>query len=150
MPSFALTRPRPLRNVISLAPMVDVMMILLVFFMVTSTYLDLDMIPAVAQQDRPGESTATPDAADTAGTADPPATLLIRLGADGRPAVGGQPLSVAAFGAFLRERFEAAPETRVIVLPSGGADMQALISVMDTATTAGARNLRVVRLEPRP
>ena len=38
---------------ISLVPMIDVMLILLVFFMVTSTYLNLDMIPAVRQQDPP-------------------------------------------------------------------------------------------------
>ena len=38
---------------ITMTPLVDVMMILLVFFMVTSTYLDLDMMPMV-QSDSEG------------------------------------------------------------------------------------------------
>ena len=38
---------------LSLVPLIDVMLILLVFFMVTSTYLDLDMIPKVDQAEAP-------------------------------------------------------------------------------------------------
>ena len=76
------TRPGPL---ISLVPMIDVMLILLVFFMVTSTYLNLDMIPAAkrgeAQTDAP---TATEGSGAGAGT------LLIRIGADGVPVLRGQ------------------------------------------------------------
>ncbi len=127
---------------ISLVSMVDVLMIMLVFFMVTSTYLDLDMIPVVA----PAEG-QTGDAAD-ADAAGPP--LMIRLGAAGDVRVGGRALSPAALDALLRDRIAADPATEVVVLPSPQADTQALVSVLDVATAAGVGRLRLLRLEPVP
>ena len=72
--ALTLRRPRPARALISLVAMIDVLLILLVFFMVTSTYLDLDMIPAVSQDGEASSGTT-----ETA-TAQP---LLVRIGADG-------------------------------------------------------------------
>jgi biopolymer transport protein ExbD len=37
-----------------------------------------------------------------------------------------------------------------MILPTGVAQTQALVSVMDTATKAGARQVRVIRLKARP
>lgn len=139
--AFHIARARPLRNVISLAPMIDILMILLVFFMVTSTYLDLDMIPAVEQ---------APDAAAPAAPQADAGTLLIRIAADGSAAVQGRALDTATLTALLETRLAADPLLQIVVLPTGAAPMQALITVMDTATQAGAERIRVVRLEPRP
>lgn len=138
--ALALKRPRPPKALISLVAMIDVLLILLVFFMVTSTYLDLDLIPAVAQDDQPQAQSAAP-----AGGA-----ILIRLGESGDPVVRGETLTLESLDNLLRTRLEAAPNLSVVVLPTGVARMQALISVMDTATTAGASNVRVIRLEGRP
>jgi len=135
-----LKRPGPPKALISLVPMIDVMLILLVFFMVTSTYLNLDMIPAVAQADDladPSES-----ASDTPG-----GTLLIRIGADGVPTSQGRGHDLQSLETLFSDRLRTSPQLRVLVLPSGAADMQALVSVMDTATRSGVTNLRVVRLE---
>lgn len=132
-----LPRPRPLRWGISLAPMIDVLFILLVFFMVTSTYLDLDMIPAVA-----------PDEATASAPAGPPGpTRLIRIGADGVPALSGRALHGPALDAALVEA--AADRAQVLVLPSGAAPLQALVSVMDAGARAGLPDMRVLRLEAR-
>ncbi|WP_172961064.1 ExbD/TolR family protein, partial [Oceaniglobus roseus] len=57
---------------ISLVAMIDVLMILLVFFMVTSTYLDLDMVPLAG--------TEAPAASAPAAARGAPARLLVRLG----------------------------------------------------------------------
>ena len=46
-----LSRSKPPQRLISLVPMIDVLLIMLVFFMVTSTYLDLDMIPVARAAD---------------------------------------------------------------------------------------------------
>ena len=126
---------------ISLVPMIDVMLILLVFFMVTSTYLNLDMIPAVRQQDQPAATAATPGRTGTA---------MIRLGADGVPVLRGQPLDAAGLDRALRDLLAGEPLAQVLILPSGGATTQALITVMDVATRAGVQRLRVIRLEARP
>ena len=139
MAAPALTRPKRPAQLISLVPMIDVMLILLVFFMVTSTYLNLDMIPAVKQQEG-AASTST----ETGGT------LMIRLGADGIPVVQGGAVPVDALPALLAQKLADDPLLQVLVLPSGAAKTQALISVMDAAARAGAVRLRVVRLEARP
>lgn len=120
---------------ITLTPLVDVMLILLVFFMVTSTYLDLDMMPMVQSE-----------AESTGPASGPTATLLIRITADGSARLRGQPLTAQSLGAALQET----PNARVLILPSGGSNVQGLVSAIETATNAGATNLRVVRLESTP
>lgn len=140
-----IARARGAGAAISLVAMIDVLMILLVFFMVTSTYLDLDMVP-LAGADRGEVPTDLPGA--DAGGAD--ARLLIRLGADGAAHVRGQALDAAALKAVIAEQLAAAPGLDVIVLPSGQADVQALARVMDVAVSAGAARLRIVRLVAAP
>ena len=49
----------------SLVPLVDAMLILLIFFMVTSSFLDLDMLPLSATEDG---SSAAPTPTETAAT----------------------------------------------------------------------------------
>jgi biopolymer transport protein ExbD len=108
--------------------------------MVTSTYLDLDQVPAVEQ----APEGAAPVAAGT------PAILMVRLGADGVAVVRGRALDGAAFGAEIAARLAADPATEVVILPSGEAPLQALVSAMDRASGAGATRVRVIRLEARP
>lgn len=136
---MSLRRPSRPGQLISLVPMIDVMVILLVFFMVTSTYLNLDMIPAVKRE----EGAASPGT-ETGGT------LMIRLGADGTPVLQGTAVAPEALTGLLGERLRDDPLLQVLVLPSGAASTQALITVMDAAARAGAVRLRVVRLEARP
>ena len=135
-----LTRPKPSRAVISLVPMIDVMLILLVFFMVTSTYLNLDMIPAAQRSDDAADQTTAP-------ASSPGAVVMVRLGGDGVATIRGTGLDDAAFEAFIKQRLEGDPALRVLILPSGAAHVQALVSVMDRATRAGAANVQVVRIE---
>ena len=129
------------RQLISLVPMVDVMLILLVFFMVTSTYLNLDMIPVV---DEVEENTATATPAE-GGT-----TVLLRIGADGRFFLRGQPVSLASLNDTLRMRTGTDPLLSVVLLPSSQATTQDLVSTMDAITTAGVTRLRLMRLEGQP
>ena len=138
MPGFALKRPAPRRSLISVVSMIDVMMILLFFFMVTSTYLNLDMVPALQKSDEaPGPSTSPGEAT----------TLMIRIAADGQAMVGGQTFDAAALSALLKDRLAADPLTPVVLFPSGAAHLQDLIGVMDVVTRSGAVRVRVIRIE---
>ena len=141
-PPLTLRRPRPPRALISLVAMIDVLLILLVFFMVTSTYLDLDMIPAISQQ--PEGTTSTAQTQETA------LPILVRIGADGVPVVRGQPLAQDELETLFEARVAESAAVPVMLLPTGVAQAQALVSVMDSATRAGVTNLRVIRLEARP
>ncbi|OIQ33096.1 MAG: biopolymer transporter ExbD [Alphaproteobacteria bacterium MedPE-SWcel] len=136
-----LKRPVSTTGLISLVPMIDVLLILLVFFMVTSSYLNLDMIPA-----------KSPKRSGAAGFSDAPPeqTIMIRLGGNGQLGLRGRTLSVDELRQDLTEALVADPLTQVLILPSGAAPTQALISVLDLAAQANVQRLRVLRLEGRP
>jgi biopolymer transport protein ExbD len=116
--------------------MIDVMMILLFFFMVTSSYLNLDMVPALQKADE-----------GTAPATTPSTTLMIRIAADGRAMIGGQSLDAAALTDLLQSRLAEDPLTPIVLFPSGAAHLQDLIGVMDTVTRAGAVRVKVIRIE---
>lgn len=139
---MALRRPITGRAIISLVPLVDVLLILLVFFMVTSTYLDLNMIPVVERADRTDLPPAPDDEQGQSGV-----TLLIRLSADGSPVIRGKTLTLGTLALTLKSMSEQDLSRPIIILPSGRASIQALVSVMEVASDAGAKSLRVVRLE---
>ena len=140
-----LNRKKRVGMIISVTPLVDVMMILLVFFMVTSTYLDLDMIPLVGG-DRPGGDRPAPVPVERVQQA---SSLLIRLAADGRVYVSGEQVSLAGLSSLVQIRLTTRPTTPILVLPSGAATTQALVSLMDAIALAGGTNVRVVRLSPQ-
>lgn len=127
---------------ISLVSMIDVLMILLIFFMVTSTYLELGMIPMAEQRDDPVPQTVVP--ASSGGS------LLIRLGPDGIARVRGQPQTPQALTRLFTAHLATDPAAPVMVLPSGNASAQSLVTVLDLATLSGVQNLRILRLEARP
>ena len=139
--AIALRRPPPRRMGVSVVSMIDVMMILLFFFMITSSYLNLDMIPALEKSDAAPES-ASPGAAM--------APLLIRVSADSTLSVQGQSLSPADCEALVARRLSEAPLTEVLIFPSGGAPLQALVAAMDAVTRAGATRVTVIRIEAQP
>lgn len=115
--------------VISIIPLVDVLLILLVFFMVTSTFLDLDMLPM-----------SEPEASGTAPQTDT-RTVLLRILPGGDIATGGQRIPPAGIEAFL----ETQSGNRHLLLPSPQADVQALVRVLDTATRLGLTSVSVLQ-----
>ncbi|MEX0284443.1 MAG: ExbD/TolR family protein [Paracoccaceae bacterium] len=139
MADMSLKRRNRPRALISLVPMIDVMLILLVFFMVTSTYLNLDMIPAVRRADDAPPAASQPSEGG--------ASVMIRITADGTPVLRGRPLAADALGSELARLLAEDPLTQVMILPSTVASTQSLITVMEAATNAGITRLRVVRLE---
>ncbi|SDE18046.1 ExbD/TolR family protein [Rhodospira trueperi] len=139
-----LRRSRRVGLVITVTPMVDALLILLVFFMVTSTYLDLDMIPMVEKGAAPGPAVATTPQTATIRES---RTVLVRLRPDGRPVLRGEAMTGPALTAALAARVASAPDTRVVILPSGQANAQALVSLLEGAARAGVSDIRVVRLE---
>jgi biopolymer transport protein ExbD len=138
-----LRRSRRAGLVITVTPMVDALLILLVFFMVTSTYLDLDMIPMVEKGAAPGPAVATASPTVVRESR----TVLVRLRPDGWPVLRGEAMTGPALTAALAARVASAPDTRVVILPSGQANAQALVSLLEGAARAGGTDVRVVRLE---
>jgi biopolymer transport protein ExbD len=131
---------------ISLVSMVDVLMIMLVFFMVTSTYLNLRMIPLSGAEDQ----TATPRPPKNPENNLLQSPLILRLGPDGRISRWNQYFDHATLQTFLRSELRVAPNRAVLVLPSGRAPMQSLVSLLDTLAESDAREVRVIRVGATP
>lgn len=127
-----LSRPHRSGRRITLVPLIDVLFILLVYFMVTSVYRNLEIIPVVQAQE-PAEGVASAAQGET---------LLLRIAADGSVALRGETLNAGALRDVLGQA-----SGKVLILPSGSAPLWALTEVLDAVTVAGVTNARLVRLE---
>ncbi len=145
MTAVRIRRPGRGGPAILLTPLVDVLLILLVFFMVTSTYLDLDMIPMAEPAEAPVATTVPPTAAR--GEPGEGGTILIRLDAAGRAFLGGTELAGPALADAVSRRLGRAGPSPVLILPSVRASTQALVDVLGAVSAAGAEQVRVVRFE---
>ncbi len=116
---------------ITLVPLIDVLFILLVYFMVTSVYRNLDMIPVAQAETDAGGAVAVQRK-----------TLLLRINADGEIVLRGKVLDDDALARVLAET-----QSRLLILPAGSAPLWGLIDVMDAAVLSGVEDVRLVRLQ---
>ena len=130
-----LARPAKALPIISIIPLVDVLLILLVFFMVTSTFLDLDMIPLSKQQDAAVGAPQEPGAR----------TLLARIVPGGDLIAAGRRVPADAISSYFTAERESLTRLQLLLMPSPRADVQALVRVLDAAAQAGVTNIQVIR-----
>ncbi|WP_294221656.1 biopolymer transporter ExbD [uncultured Shimia sp.] len=140
---MTLIRPQTMRGRISLVPLIDVLFILLVYFMVTSVYLDLDMIPVTRKADFPPTS-------PQAGAVSEGTRVLLRITRDGDLILRGLQLNEANQTSALSALASEVPPPQVLILPSGAAPLFALTNALDAFASAGLTDMRVVRIEGRP
>ena len=133
------TQPLPLfrsnpeprcRPLISLAPLIDMVFILLVFFMLASSFQTWRAIPV---------STTSP----AAGAAGPKGALLVQVRSDGLR-LGGHAMTLEALATQVAAHLAEHPSRHVLVEPAAGISLQAAITVLDQLAAAGARNLSLV------
>jgi biopolymer transport protein ExbD len=118
------------RSPIGLTPLIDVVFILLLFFMLASS---LTRLQAVALQSR--------SAGGEAGAALP--ALLVRVHSDGELDLNGEPLAAGELRAALSSRLTQRPDLSVIVQPADRVNLQALLQVFDQLAEAGVPLLRL-------
>ena len=121
-------RRRPL---ISLTPLIDVVFILLVFFMLASSFLDWRSIDLNA----PAQTAAGP-ALEGA--------LLVEIRPD-RLLLSGEAVSLDLLTSRVAERVEAKPDQRVVVKSTAGVPLQNAVNVLDRLTEAGVAQLSLTR-----
>ncbi len=125
--------PRRRRNLVSLTPLIDVVFILLVFFMLATSFLDWRSIA----MDLPGQG------GEVSGE---PTALVVRIGADaavqldGAPLEGLEELEQAVSSALQQE-----PDRLVIVRPADSVRLQQITRVVERLQSAGAVQMRLDR-----
>lgn len=118
--------PRPRRRP-NLTPMIDVVFLLLVFFMLASRFGVERAMPLTL-------------AGGAAAYSGPP--RLVEVSSDGLR-LNGMPVTAQTLGASLTPLMQS-PDDVIILRARGGADLQALVAVMDMLTASGLTRLVLV------
>lgn len=123
---------RPRRRKPSLTPLIDVVFILLVFFMLASTFTDwrsLELnVPAEATA--PSEEEAPP--------------LVVRVG-DDSVSLDGDTMDLAAVAEAVADAVADDPEQLVVVRPEGDVPLQRLVTVMERLNEVGGVRISLQR-----
>jgi biopolymer transport protein ExbD len=125
------TEARRRRPLISLTPLIDVVFILLVFFMLASSFLEWRAIELDA-----------PARAGSASSMDGAMLVEIRPGG---VRLAGEALTPEALAERMRERLASRPEQRVLVKPAAGVALQETVAVLDLLAGQGVSALSVIR-----
>ncbi|MGF1553317.1 MAG: ExbD/TolR family protein [Paracoccaceae bacterium] len=115
---------------LGLTPLIDVVFILLVFFMLASRFTDWRAIELT-----------TAGASGTAASYE--GAMLVRVEA-GAVLFGGRAIGLDRLEARLAERLAGVPDQRVLVQTAPGVATQRLVDVLDRLDAAGVRDLALV------
>lgn len=120
-----------------LTPLIDVMFILIIFFMLTSSFMKVESLelnlPSVSP--KPTEKSEV---------------MHLFIQADGNMLLGKRKLDQAELNESLSRMFKKDPNTKVMLLTADGVTMQQLVNVMDNFHLAGGRSLFVRKWESPP
>lgn len=123
---------RPTGRLISLTPLIDVVFILLVFFMLASSFLDWRSINLTVSS---GVGAATSDQR----------AILISLKSDGSIIVGSRPVSKQALRPVMTAKLAEDREQRVVIRSDTGVPLQRAVNTLDLLRTIGATNVSLSR-----
>lgn len=120
-------RPPPTEEP-NVAPLIDIVFILLIFFVVTTTFArDLGI-----EVERPSASTAT----------EQPANMVrVAVGRGGELTVDGRPTSNWRLSAEVEDRIAGHTESSVLVVADKTVAAETLVTVMDACRKGGARQV---------
>lgn len=118
---------------IALTPMIDVVFLLLAFFLLSSTFTKTTVRP-LSLQGSDAQQRETPS----------PPVVVVLMG-DGAITLDGQPVTRSELRDALTSALAAAPERPLTIEPQSGVSVQALVAVMDDARGAGAKSIQLLR-----
>ncbi|MCY3884711.1 MAG: biopolymer transporter ExbD [Gammaproteobacteria bacterium] len=132
-------RPRRPDATIELTPLIDVVFLLLIFFMVTSTAVR-ETVLSVLLPEAHGESMRSTD------------TVLEIVVSDANEVwIDGESLTVVSYSSIqthLRENELSSADTHVLIRGDGEADHATVVLVLDALGGLGMSNVRILATEP--
>ena len=124
---------QPARRAVPLAPLLDIMFLLLIFFVTTSNFRDVEQ-----------QLDVNLPAAQAAQSAQPASTeVVINVKADGTMTVANNVLTGDELYSLLRELVTQFPGERVIIRGDREVPYQHIVTAMDTANLAGVKDIRL-------
>ena len=131
---MSFTQPQqPARRSVPLASLLDVMFLLLIFFVTTSNFREVEQ-----------QLDVNLPAAQAAQTAQPHSTeVVINVKADGSMTVANSVLDEKELYSLLRELVVQFPNEKVIIRGDKDVPYQHIVTAMDTASLAGIKDIRL-------
>lgn len=136
--SFDRSTRRTINN-LNLTPLIDVLFILIIFFMLTTSFMRVESLELILPS-----TTATP----TPKTNNEVVRVFIH--ADGDITLGKRKVNIETLNASLGRMFEKDDQTKVMLLTAEGVNMQQLVNVMDRIYMAGGKSLYVRKWQSGP
>ncbi len=122
--------PRRRMRALNLTPLIDVLFILIIFFMLTTSYMRIESMELIL-----------PSAGGSAAQKQEVVRLFVHKGGD--IALGSRKLAPEELSETLLRMFGKNPDIRIMLLTADGVSMQQLVSVMDRVYLAGGKSLFV-------
>lgn len=123
---------RPAGRLISLTPLIDVVFILLVFFMLASSYLDWRSVDLTVSSGL-GAATSAQRA------------ILISLRTDGSIAVGSKPVAKQTLRSVMTAKLAENRDQRVVIRSDPGVPLQRAVDTLDLLRAIGATKVSLSR-----
>ena len=130
---FERSSRRKIRNLM-LTPLIDVMFILIIFFMLTSSFMRSESLELLL----PSTSANANAKRDV---------LHLFIEANGDMLLGQRKLDQMELTQSLSRMFDKDPNTKIMLLTAEGVTMQQLVNIMDRVYLAGGRSLFVRKWE---
>ena len=124
------TRRQRSRQELNVAPLIDVVFLLLIFFMLASTFIEPNAV----------DIRLSGGNAETVNTADP---LVVEVIPDGSVRLNGLRLSFEQLTVEIAARIKGDPSRVITIMAGADIPVQTLIQVMDQVRSAGTNNLRL-------
>ena len=123
---------------VNLSPLIDITFLLLIFFVVTSTFVK----DAEVEIQRPGAATAT--------ATRPEPVVRVALDAQGRVYVDGQRVQAWVVQSRVRDQLQRAKAKQALVIADRRADAGQLVNLIDQCRQAGAARVAIAAQEASP
>lgn len=133
---FERTRRRKIGGLV-LTPMIDIMFILIIFFMLTTTFMRIESL----ELNLPSAGVKPAEKSDV---------LHLFIQANGDMLLGQRRVNQDELDESLGRLFEKDPATRIMLLTAEGVTMQQLVGIMDRIYLVGGRSLFVRKWEKAP
>jgi biopolymer transport protein ExbD len=117
------------RSVITLTPLIDVVFILLVFFMLASSFVDWRVLQVGMALGGVGQGST--------------GVFLVEV-REGDIRLSGVAMNTDGLAQRLRMRPAKSPDTRVLVKPAAGVDLQRAIDIVDVIAGLGVKDVSFV------
>lgn len=119
---------------LNLTPLIDVLFILIIFFMLTTSFMKIESLELILPS-AGGKASANKD------------VVHLFINPDGSMALGKRSVDTHELTKSLARMFEKDANTKIMLLTAEGVTMQQLVSVMDRVYIAGGKSLFVRKWE---